>query len=108
MFNIVPIVFDRLTRGEAPQIFGDDYDTPDGTCIRDYIHVEDLADAHVAAAGRLTGGSGDLTVNVGSGEGVSVRELLDLVLDVTGYTEVRPLVTPAAPATRPAWSPRPT
>ncbi|MFF1322952.1 NAD-dependent epimerase/dehydratase family protein, partial [Streptomyces chartreusis] len=49
VFNIVPMVFDRLTRGEAPRIFGDDYPTPDGTCVRDYIHVADLAEAHLAA-----------------------------------------------------------
>src|SRR5689334_1347578 len=79
VFNVVPMVFDRLTRGEAPRIFGDDYPTPDGTCVRDYIHVADLADAHLAAARRLAGGAtGDLTVNVGRGEGVSVRELVTL------------------------------
>lgn len=85
VFNIVPMVFDRLTRGEAPRIFGDDYPTPDGTCVRDYIHVADLADAHLAAARRLAGGAaGDLTVNVGRGEGVSVRELVTLIGEVTG------------------------
>ena len=57
VFNIVPMVFDRLTRGEAPAIFGDDYPTPDGTGIRDYIHVADLAEAHLAAARRLAGGA---------------------------------------------------
>ena len=57
VFNIVPMVFDRLTRDEAPRIFGDDYPTPDGTCIRDYIHVADLAEAHLAAARRLTEGA---------------------------------------------------
>jgi UDP-glucose 4-epimerase len=86
VFNIVPIVFDRLTRGEPPLIFGDDYPTPDGTCVRDYIHVEDLADAHLTVAGKLVGrqGAGDLTVNIGTGDGVSVRELIDLVIEVTG------------------------
>lgn len=54
VFNIVPMMFERLTRGEAPRIFGDDYPTPDGTCVRDYIHVADLADAHLAAR-RLDG-----------------------------------------------------
>jgi UDP-glucose 4-epimerase len=97
VFNIVPIVFDRLTRGETPEIFGDDYPTPDGTCVRDYIHVEDLADAHLAAARRLTTASGDLTVNIGRGEGVSVRELINLILDVTGYTDLAPKVTPRRP-----------
>lgn len=85
VFNVVPMVFDRLTRGEAPRIFGDDYPTPDGTCVRDYIHVADLADAHLAAAGRLAGGAtDDLTVNIGRGEGVSVRELVSLIGEVTG------------------------
>ncbi|MFM9607049.1 NAD-dependent epimerase/dehydratase family protein, partial [Streptomyces turgidiscabies] len=80
VFNIVPMVFDRLTRDEAPRIFGDDYPTPDGTCVRDYIHVADLAEAHLAAARRLCapGVRGDLTVNIGRGEGVSVRELVTL------------------------------
>ncbi|UXY31194.1 UDP-glucose 4-epimerase GalE [Streptomyces sp. HUAS TT20] len=86
VFNIVPMVFDRLTRNEAPRIFGDDYPTPDGTCVRDYIHVADLAEAHLAAARRLTrgGAAGDLTVNIGRGEGVSVRELITVIGEVTG------------------------
>ncbi|MGW2466389.1 UDP-glucose 4-epimerase GalE [Streptomyces bauhiniae] len=86
VFNIVPMVFDRLTRDEAPRIFGADYPTPDGTCVRDYIHVSDLAEAHLAAARRLSGDApaGDLTLNVGRGEGVSVRELITLIGEVTG------------------------
>ncbi|MEU8752955.1 UDP-glucose 4-epimerase GalE [Streptomyces chartreusis] len=86
VFNIVPMVFDRLTRGEAPRIFGDDYPTPDGTCVRDYIHVADLAEAHLAAARRLgePDAGGDLTVNIGSGEGVSVRELITVIGEVSG------------------------
>ncbi|MFF5533191.1 UDP-glucose 4-epimerase GalE [Streptomyces cinerochromogenes] len=86
VFNIVPMVFDRLTRDEAPRVFGDDYPTPDGTCIRDYIHVADLADAHLAAARRLAAGeiTGDLTLNIGRGEGVSVRELISVIGEVTG------------------------
>ncbi|MET9734135.1 UDP-glucose 4-epimerase GalE [Streptomyces sp. NPDC006458] len=85
VFNIVPMVFDRLTRDEAPRIFGGDYPTPDGTCVRDYIHVADLAEAHLAAARHLNavGSSGDLTVNIGRGEGVSVRELVTLIGEVT-------------------------
>jgi UDP-glucose 4-epimerase len=87
VFNIIPMFFDRISRGEAPRIFGDDYSTPDGTCIRDYIHVADLADAHLTVARRLAGqnGAGDLTVNIGRGEGVSVRELAGLVAEVTGH-----------------------
>ncbi|MFJ4033185.1 UDP-glucose 4-epimerase GalE [Streptomyces griseoluteus] len=86
VYNIVPMVFDRLTRDEAPRIFGADYPTPDGTCVRDYIHVADLAEAHLAAARRLSedAPAGDLTLNVGRGEGVSVRELITLIGEVTG------------------------
>jgi UDP-glucose 4-epimerase len=102
VFNIVPMVFERLTAGEAPRIFGADYPTPDGTCVRDYIHVEDLAEAHLAAARRLDGtggpeGPGDLTVNIGRGEGVSVRELIALITEVTGYGDVTPVVTARRP-----------
>ncbi|MFF4545858.1 UDP-glucose 4-epimerase GalE [Streptomyces sp. NPDC001435] len=103
VFNIVPMVFDRLTRSEAPRIFGDDYPTPDGTCIRDYIHVADLAEAHLAAARRLTGGTatGDLTVNIGRGEGVSVRELITVIGEVTGEGR-----TPVVEGRRPGDAPR--
>ncbi|ULR54789.1 UDP-glucose 4-epimerase GalE [Streptomyces deccanensis] len=102
IFNVVPMVFDRLTRDEAPRIFGDDYPTPDGTCVRDYIHVADLADAHLAAARRLSAGgvSGDLTVNIGRGEGVSVRELVDLIGEVTGDRRTA-LVEPRRPGDAP-------
>ncbi|MFE9679880.1 UDP-glucose 4-epimerase GalE [Streptomyces sp. NPDC006285] len=102
VFNVVPMVFDRLTRDESPRIFGDDHPTPDGTCVRDYIHVADLAEAHLAAARRLasTDAPGDLTVNIGRGEGVSVRELVTLIGEVTGDT--RPvLVEPRRPGDAP-------
>ncbi|MFD8423065.1 UDP-glucose 4-epimerase GalE [Streptomyces sp. NPDC059466] len=101
VFNVIPMVFDRLTRGEAPRIFGGDYPTPDGTCVRDYIHVADLAEAHLAAARRLAAGAtGDLTVNIGRGEGVSVRELLTLVAEVSGDTR-EPVVEPRRPGDAP-------
>ncbi len=88
------MMFERLTHGEAPRIFGDDYPTPDGTCIRDYIHVADLAEAHLAVARRLDEtGAGDLTLNVGRGEGVSVRELADVIGEVTG-SDLEPVVEP--------------
>ncbi|MEW2401936.1 UDP-glucose 4-epimerase GalE [Streptomyces sp. NPDC046862] len=100
-FNIIPMVFDRLTRDEVPRVFGDDYPTPDGTCVRDYIHVADLAEAHVAAARRLTeGATGDLTVNIGRGEGVSVRELITLIGEVSGDRRP-PLVEPRRPGDAP-------
>ena len=65
-------------------IFGTDYDTPDGTCIRDYIHVDDLATAHLAALDHLRGGGASLTLNCGYGRGYSVREVLDAVERVSG------------------------
>ncbi|AZM89143.1 MULTISPECIES: UDP-glucose 4-epimerase GalE [Streptomyces] len=101
VFNLVPMVFERYDAGEGARIFGDDYPTPDGTCIRDYIHVEDLADAHVVAARRLAewGAAGeykDLTVNIGRGEGVSVKEMVELLNAGTGHTYA-PVVTPRRP-----------
>jgi UDP-glucose 4-epimerase len=73
--NLIPMVFRALSRGERPQIFGDDYPTPDGTGVRDYIHVVDLAAGHVKALQR-PGTSGLLTVNLGTGQGVSVLEMV--------------------------------
>ncbi|MEV0124148.1 UDP-glucose 4-epimerase GalE [Streptomyces sp. NPDC050703] len=98
VFNLVPMVFERLTAGEAPRIFGADYATPDGTCVRDYIHVADVAEAHVATARALTSAAPgtDLTLNIGRGEGVSVREMTDLINEVTGY-DTPATITPRRP-----------
>lgn len=97
VFNLIPMVFEKLTENAPPRIFGDDYATPDGTCVRDYIHVLDLADAHVATARALRSSPGrDLTLNVGRGEGVSVREMIDHINAVTGYDRP-PTVTPRRP-----------
>lgn len=65
-------------------IFGDDYDTPDGTCIRDYIHVVDLARAHVLAVEYLLNGSANMAVNLGTGRGASIKEILDAIQNITG------------------------
>ncbi|MFJ8851508.1 UDP-glucose 4-epimerase GalE [Streptomyces sp. NPDC102437] len=95
--NLVPMVFEKLTRGEAPVVFGDDYDTADGSCVRDFIHVDDIASAHLAAARALLDREpgADLTVNIGRGEGVSVREMIELIGDVTGYgAEAAPVSAP--------------
>lgn len=102
VFNVIPMVFDRLTHDEAPRIFGDDYPTPDGTCVRDYIHVTDLAEAHLAAARRLVAddAEGDLTVNIGRGEGVSVRELVTLIGEVTRDSRAA-VVAPRRPGDSP-------
>lgn len=83
--NLFPIVLDALVAGQTPKIFGDDYPTPDGTCVRDYIHVADLAHAHVVAAQALEGGTQlEPVYNLGSGDGVSVREIMTAMSEVTG------------------------
>jgi UDP-glucose 4-epimerase len=82
--NLVPLVFRALTTGGTPQIYGDDYPTKDGTCLRDYIHVVDLADAHVAAVRRLAERDCGDVYNVGRGEGFTVREVVGTVRRVTG------------------------
>jgi UDP-glucose 4-epimerase len=85
VFNLIPIAFQALTDGRRPQIFGGDWPTPDGTPIRDYIHVTDVADAHVVAAQALDAGV-ELApaYNISRGVGVSVAEVLDTVREVTG------------------------
>lgn len=82
--HLIPIVL-QVALGQRPciTIFGDDYPTPDGTCIRDYIHVDDLASAHAKALEKLTPGHG-LKLNLGTGEGHSVREVIDSCQRVTG------------------------
>ncbi len=82
--NLIPLALGAMEAGEPPVIFGDDYGTPDGTCIRDYIHVADLADAHVTAAQRVTGSGSAAVYNVSRGVGSSVREVLDVAREVTG------------------------
>jgi UDP-glucose 4-epimerase len=104
--NLVPMVFRRLAERRAPLIFGADHPTPDGTCIRDFVHVSDIASAHVAAArgladGRVTA----LTANIGRGDGVSVREMVDTIRDVTG-TAGESWSEPVVVAARPGDPPR--
>ncbi|MCL2594231.1 MAG: UDP-glucose 4-epimerase GalE [Promicromonosporaceae bacterium] len=94
VLNLVPMVLDKLELGEKPRVFGDDYPTPDGTCIRDYIHVLDLAKAHLAALDYLDQEERPHDAfNVGTGTGSSVKEVIDEIgrasgLDVT--SEVLP------------------
>ena len=78
--NLVPIVINKLKTGHPPVIYGTDYPTPDGTCIRDYVDVRDIARAHLAAADSTA--TLPLAMNVGTGRGVSVREIITLVLKV--------------------------
>jgi len=83
-YNLVPLVLAALRDGVRPRVFGDDYDTPDGTCLRDYLDVADLADAHVRAAEVLESEPRVATYNVGRGVGSSVLDVLRAVQEVTG------------------------
>ena len=89
----------------AMAIHGTDYPTPDGTCVRDYVHVDDLARAHLAALEHLVAGGASLVANCGYGHGFSVREVLDTARRVTGVAF--PIDGGPAPAGRPgrSWSP---
>jgi UDP-glucose 4-epimerase len=92
--HLIPLVLQvALGQREKVSVFGDDYDTPDGTAIRDYVSVTELADAHVRCLRHLLAGGRSLVVNVGSGEGFSVRDIITTAREVTGRDiryEVRP------------------
>ncbi|SDU84035.1 UDP-galactose 4-epimerase [Microlunatus sagamiharensis] len=95
--NLFPLVLQMLQRGGTPRINGDDYDTPDGTCVRDYVHVADLAHSHVVAAQALESGRPlEPVYNLGSGDGVSVRQIMDVAAEVTGI-DFTPEVAPRRP-----------
>ncbi|MFL6064271.1 MAG: UDP-glucose 4-epimerase GalE [Friedmanniella sp.] len=92
--NLFPVVLGMLAAGRTPQINGDDYPTPDGTCVRDYIHVADLAATHVAAARALESGQPlEPVYNLGSGDGVSVRQIMTTIAEVTGIA-FEPVIAP--------------
>lgn len=83
--HVIPLAIDAaLGRRAGFKIFGTDYDTRDGTCVRDYIHVLDLADAHVSALDHLLSGGNTEEINLGTGTGTTVRELLNAVFQITG------------------------
>ena len=82
--HVIPRAIEAATGGAPLQVFGDDYPTPDGTCLRDYIHVCDLADAHVAALAALEGGAPSTAYNAGTGQPHSVRQVIDTVSSVVG------------------------
>jgi UDP-glucose 4-epimerase len=86
--NLVPIVINRLKAGQPPVIYGTDYPTPDGTCIRDYVDVRDIAGAHLAAADSTA--VLPLAMNVGTGRGGSVREVIKLVCQAMGLVDLVP------------------
>lgn len=120
--HLIPLVLDvALGRRTSIRIYGDDYPTPDGTCIRDYIHVSDLADAHLLALAALAAESGPkapLIYNLGNGKGFSVRDVIESARRVTGHpipAEIHPrrpgdpavLVASSAKAMRElGWKPR--
>ena len=90
--NLVPIVLGKLNKGEAPVIFGTDYPTTDGTCVRDYVDVRDIARAHLAAANATT--KLPPAMNIGTGRGASVREIIKLVLDATNKSDTAVIENP--------------
>jgi UDP-glucose 4-epimerase len=95
--NLFPLVFDALVDGRTPIINGNDYPTPDGTNVRDYLHVSDLAISHVAAARRLEAGEAVAAAyNLGSGDGVSVAEIMTAIAAATGIDFV-PEIGPRRP-----------
>jgi len=117
--HLIPLVLKAaLSRGGEINIFGDDYPTRDGTCIRDYIHIDDLAQAHLLALERLLNGSPGGNYNLGNGEGYSVKEVIEVARSVTGrpipskVTKRRPgdpaiLVSSSEKASRElGWNPR--
>ncbi|MGI5952277.1 MAG: UDP-glucose 4-epimerase GalE [Brooklawnia sp.] len=100
VMNLVPMVLDRLARGQAPRIFGADYDTPDGTCIRDYVHVGDLARAHIVALQGLDTEPPHRVYNVGTGTGTSVRQIIEAVGRACGM-DATPVIEPRRPGDPP-------
>lgn len=84
--HLIPVILQvAVGQREYISVFGDDYDTEDGTCIRDYIHVEDLIDAHILALSYLQNGGESTIVNLGSGKGFSVNEMVETAREVTGH-----------------------
>jgi UDP-glucose 4-epimerase len=82
--HLIPLLFRAIDTGKPVTIFGEDYPTPDGTCIRDYIHVSDLAEAHISSVEALLGGGPSNKFNAGTGVGRSVREVMQAVEEVVG------------------------
>jgi len=94
VLNLVTMVLERLERGERPIVFGTDYPTPDGSCVRDFVHVSDVADAHVACLDYLAREEREWDVfNVGTGTGSSVLEVVKGLIDVSG-AQTAPLMVP--------------
>ncbi len=106
--HLIPRLFNvALERGGAAEVYGNDYPTPDGTCVRDYIHVTDLAAAHVSALDRLFAGQPSAVFNLGTGQGYSVLEVIQQVRQVTGR-KVPMVIRPRRPGDPPALIADPT
>ena len=82
--NLIPIVIDCIKKGITPKIFGGDYPTKDGTAIRDYIHISDIVQAHIASIGYLNNGGSSEAINLGTGKGTTVLEIVSEILNKTG------------------------
>ena len=89
--NLIPITINRLQNGLEPEIFGDDYETPDGTAVRDYVDVRDLASAHLNAIEYLSKNSNSHVLNLGTGYGASVKDVIALAQEILG-TSVSPII----------------
>lgn len=95
--NLIPIVVNQLSLGQSPEVYGTDYPTPDGSCIRDFIHVADLADAHLEVLDQLGENAGNQVFNVGTGRGYSVVEVIDFARVLMSKTEILPRLLPRRP-----------
>lgn len=95
--NLIPIVVRQLALDQSPEVFGIDYPTKDGSCIRDFIHVADLADAHLEVLDDLGEHAGNQIFNVGTGHGYSVLEVIDFARALMSKTEVQPILSPRRP-----------
>jgi UDP-glucose 4-epimerase len=89
--NLIPITINKLKSSLSPEIFGDDYDTPDGTAIRDYVDVRDIANAHLKAIEYLTQNSDSHILNIGTGHGASVREVIGMTQEIMGIN-IAPII----------------
>jgi UDP-glucose 4-epimerase len=85
--NLIPITISKLKSNQVPEIFGDDYETPDGTAIRDYVDVRDVTDAHMRAIKYLKGNTSSHILNIGTGNGYSVREIIEITKEVMGINK---------------------
>ena len=99
--HLIPLILEvALGKRAEIKIFGDDYPTPDGTCIRDYIHVEDLAAAHIAALDKIEAGEPRIACNLGTGSGFSVKEVIETARRITGHA-IPASITPRRPGDPP-------